>query len=407
MKDIKIIKGEYGEAKIFASIIDDVTIRQVTDLMNEEFIKDSKVRIMPDCHAGIGCVIGTTMTITDKIVPNLVGVDIGCGVLTINLGKKVVNLPKLDQFIHRNIPHGFNVGDHIHPEGEKIVQSLRCLPYLTDVNRLSRAIGSLGGGNHFIEIAKDSNHNNYLVIHSGSRNLGHQVATYYQKVAEKRMAGLGNLEQEIKEEIQKLKEEGRSREIDRRIKEIKLNHNHFKRNDFAYLTGQDFKDYLHDMDLCQKYATLNRMEIAKMILDHLNMKLKDLSFFETVHNYINMDDMILRKGAISARKDEIVIIPINMKDGSIIARGKGNPDYNYSAPHGAGRILSRNEAQRTFNLDEFQDSMDGIYTTTAVRKTLDEAPNAYKPIEDIIKHIKDTVEIIDIIRPIYNFKSTQ
>jgi len=407
MKNVKIIKGKYGEAKIFASIIDDITINQVNNLMSEEFVKDSKVRIMPDCHAGIGCVIGTTMTITDKVVPNLVGVDIGCGMLTINLGKKPFSLKDLDEYIHRNIPSGFDVGIDIHPEGKKLVEKLKCFPHLEDYSHLYRSVGSLGGGNHFIEIDRSSSGDNYLVIHTGSRNLGHQVATYYQRRAEIRLAGLDNMEEDIKNVIREYKQQGMQRELDRKIKEIKANYKHVKRNDFAYLEGNDLKDYLHDMDISQKFASLNRREIAKIILNHLNYKREDLDHFETIHNYINMDDMILRKGAISAKLNERVIIPINMRDGCILAVGKGNPDYNYSAPHGAGRILSRNNAFKKISLDDFLYEMDGIYTTTAVRRTLDEAPQAYKSIENIINDIKDSVEIIEVIKPIYNFKATR
>jgi len=349
---------------------------------------------MPDCHAGAGCTIGTTMEISDKITPNLVGVDIGCGMLTVELKEKEIDLPKLDAVVNEYIPNGFNI--HEKQQADFDFSRLICRKHL-DIERAKLSIGSLGGGNHFIEVGKNSSGNLFLVIHSGSRNIGAQVANYYQKIA---ISNLSDNSKEREELIAKLKAEGREKEIAKAIKKLKkpsIN------KDLAYLTGDDFRNYLHDMKIMQEYAVLNRRTMANIIL--LKANLTEKSSFETIHNYIDFKRMILRKGAISAENDEILLIPINMRDGSIIARGKGNADWNYSAPHGAGRLMGRSQAHKDLDLDTFKEQMKGVYSTSVMAETLDEAPNAYKSITEILETITDTVDVIDVIEPIYNFKA--
>ena len=362
------LKGKYNSAKVFTNNIEAEAKAQIIELCDQEFVAGSKIRIMPDVHSGAGCVIGTTMTISDKVVPNLVGVDIGCGMYTVKLGRIDLDLEKLDRVINREIPAGFKIRKTKHRYAADInLAKLKCRKHV-DLDRGYHSLGTLGGGNHFIEVNKDSNDCLYLVVHSGSRHLGLQVAEYYQKLA-----------------YQKLKH--------------KVN----VPRDLAYLEGQDFDDYLHDMDLMQKYAVLNRQAIADVILEA--MELKGLDAFTTIHNYIDLKHMILRKGSISAQKGEQILIPINMRDGSILAEGKGNPEWNYSAPHGAGRIMSRTQARKVLSLSEFKEEMSGIYSTSIGRSTLDEAPMAYKPIDEILENIGDTASIIDILKPIYNFKA--
>ena len=401
---METIKGKYNIANIYATIIDDVTKEQIKTLLNQKFTKDSNIAIMPDCHAGKGCVIGTTMTIKDTIVPNLVGVDIGCGMLTINLGNIDINLPELDNFIHNNIPCGLNVYDH-EVESNIDITKLICYEQLNNKKRLHSSIGTLGGGNHFIEIDIDDEGNKYLVIHSGSRNLGLQVCEHYQNTAIKNE--ILDFYNDLKKDIETMKMNGFNLEIE---SYVKMKTNEFNKKhitSLAALKNKDYDDYLFDMDICQKFASENRLAIAKKILQFLNIDLNNLNYFETVHNYINMNDMILRKGAISAYEGEIVLIPINMKDGSIIGKGKSNKDYNYSAPHGAGRILSRSKAFKELSLDDFKKVMEGIYSTTINQETLDESPFVYKNIDDILINIKDTVDVIKIIKPIYNFKAAE
>lgn len=390
------LKGKFNTAKVYTDNIDSETIGQVIELCNQEFAKDSIIRIMPDTHAGKGCVIGTTMTIKDKVVPNLVGVDIGCGMFTVKLAEETIDFEKLDKVIREHIPCGFNTREHKHSFNKYInLDNLKCFEYI-DKTRAKLSIGTLGGGNHFIEINKDKNNDLYLVIHSGSRNLGNQVAKHYQNLAIKDHS----VDKKIKEElIAKLKKERREKDIEKEIR--KLPTKTFNK-DLAYLEGENFLNYIHDMQITQTYAKLNREAIAQVILE--KMKLESVETFTTVHNYIS-EDMILRKGSISAKEGEKVLIPINMRDGSIVAIGKGNPDWNYSAPHGAGRILSRGKAKETLSLDEFKEEMKEVWTTSVGQRTLDESPMAYKPIEEIIENINDAVEVIEIIRPLYNFKA--
>jgi len=339
------------------------------------------------------------MTIDDKIVPNLVGVDIGCGMETIKLKNKNIELSKLDKVIHEFIPSGFDIRKKEHPYVRNInLDELLCKKHV-DINRAKLSIGTLGGGNHFIEVNKDSEGNLYLVVHSGSRHLGKQVAEYYQELGYKEL--VKNTEV-IKEIIAKLKAEGREKEIEKEIKKIKPPN---ISKQLAYVQGKSYEDYLADMKLVQKFAVLNRKAIVDEIVRRMNFKIEEQ--FTTIHNYIDLDSMILRKGAISARKGERVLIPINMRDGSLICIGKGNKDWNYSAPHGAGRLMSRAKAKEVITLKEFKESMKGIYSTTVNKSTIDECPMAYKPMEEIIENIQDTVEIVDIIKPIYNFKAAE
>ncbi len=404
---MKILQGKFNKANIYASIIDEETEKQIKTLLDQEFIKDLHVAIMPDCHAGKGCVIGTTMTIKDKIVPNLVGVDIGCGMLCVCLGKEEIDLKNLDNFIHENIPVGMKV-NQVKTNFNVPLTKLKCYNELKNSSYLDKSIGSLGGGNHFIEIDVSKNGTYYLIIHSGSRNLGKQVAEIYQNKAIKYHENKIFNKTKRNKIIRELKEQNRQKEIQQVLKDFK----NAKINlpipeELCYLEGEEFENYMSDIKICQEFAMENRKEIAKRIINYLNKNLNDLDSFETIHNYINMKDKILRKGAISAYENEVVLIPINMKEGCIIAKGKSNQEYNYSAPHGAGRIMSRSQALKEININDFVDSMKGIYSSTISKKTLDESPFAYKPLESIINNIKDTVDIIEIIKPIYNFKSEE
>lgn len=402
------IYGKYTNAIVYADILDEETKTQIKVLLDQEFMKDIKVRIMADCHKGTGCVIGTTLEIKDKIVPNLVGVDIGCGMLTINLGKIDIDFRGLDSFIHNNIPSGMNVNLNITKSNVKL-EELKCIKDIKRIAYIKKSLGSLGEGNHFIEIDINSLGEYYLVIHSGSRNLGVQVASIYQNKAtlyheNKVFNKKKEIERVINEYKQLRKEKEIQKEIDR-IKQTKVELSMPK--ELCYLEGSDFDDYMFDMELCQKFASENRYEIARRITNYLGLDIEKLKKFETIHNYINMDDKILRKGAISAYSGSLVLIPLNMRDGCVIAKGKSNPLYNYSAPHGAGRVMSRAEAFRVLNVDDFKKSMEGIYSTTVDRQTLDESPFVYKPAESILNNIKETVEVIEIVKPVYNFKSKE
>ncbi len=391
---IQII-GRYNTAKVFTDNLEDKAAGQILELCNQEFVKDSHIRIMPDTHAGAGCTIGTTMTIKDKIVPNLVGVDIGCGMFVSILGKTEINFKRLDEVIRSCVPSGFDVRVNPHEYNAFLdIYNLNCKEQV-DLKRASLSIGTLGGGNHFIEMNKDEDDNLYLVVHSGSRHLGKQIAEYYQNRATKEIVKKSN-----DEIIVELKSQGREQDIQKEIEKER-----FKINDsLAYAQGQTFEDYIHDMRIAQTFAEFNRKAIAEVIVCKMGFEVKDS--FTTIHNYIDMNEMILRKGAISAKEGERVIIPVNMRDGSIIATGKGNDDWNQSAPHGAGRLMSRKQARLNLSLEDFKQSMDGIFTTSVSVDTLDEAPFAYKPMNEIIENIKDTVEINSIIKPIYNFKAS-
>lgn len=392
--------------KIFTKNIEQEAIKQIDLLLEQETFKDCKVRIMPDVHAGKGCVIGFTADLGNKVIPNIVGVDIGCGMLCVELGKVELDLEKIDKVINEYVPAGRNIREQKLIEFEKI-NDLYCLRELKETKKFNRAIGTLGGGNHFIEIDVDDEGNKYLVIHTGSRNLGNQVANYYQDLAIQLCSGKEEMFKRKEEIIKTYKEQGRKQEIQKALKELEKEYKNNKPelpNELCYLEGKYREMYLHDMKICQEYASLNRSYIAREILKNIGLQIYQ-KHFETIHNYINFEDNIVRKGAIRANKGERVIIPINMRDGSIIAVGKGNEDWNCSAPHGAGRIMSRSKARSVVDLEEFKNSMKDVYSTSVVEETIDEAPMVYKPMKEIIDNIKDTVEIERIIKPIYNFKA--
>lgn len=396
-----------SDLKIFTENIEPEALNQIYTLVKQPAFKDCKVRIMPDVHAGAGCVIGFTADLGDKVIPNIVGVDIGCGMLCIQLSINDIDMKKLDDVIRKYVPNGREVHDGRKVKFDKL-QDLYCYRNLKDTKRIERSIGTLGGGNHFIEVDSDDDGNKYLVIHSGSRNLGKQVADYYQNMAIEIMQGKDILLEKQEKLIEDYKKAGRKKEIQAAIKGL---HHKFNPNplgipkELCYLTGKYRDEYLHDMKICQEYAIENRSTMAEIILDKMN--LASVFSFETVHNYIEHDTNMVRKGAVSAKDGQLLLIPINMKDGCIIARGKGNDDWNQSAPHGAGRIMSRSKAKETVNFDEYKKSMEGIFTTSVQIGTIDEAPMVYKPMDEIVKNIQDTVEIVKIIKPIYNFKACE
>jgi len=398
--------------KIFTDNIEPEALNQVYTLVKQPAFADCKVRIMPDVHAGAGCVIGFTADLGEKVIPNIVGVDIGCGMLTVELGKIDIDLATLDQIIRTNVPSGRNVHES-RPFAFEELRELRCYRELKDTKRLERSLGTLGGGNHFIEVDTDKHGMKYLIIHTGSRNLGKQVAEYYQNLAVEIMQGKDELYAKQEQLIAEYKAQGRRKEIQKAIKEL---HRKFNPNplnipkDLCYLTGKYREDYLHDMKICQQFASANRYEIANAIVSDLfgaDIAYWDLPMFETIHNYIEFGTNMVRKGAISAKKGEPLLIPINMRDGCILGIGKGNEDWNCSAPHGAGRIMSRSKAKEVVSLEEFENSMEGIFTTSVGQSTIDEAPMVYKPMEEIVANIADTVEICKIIKPIYNFKASE
>ena len=399
------------DLKIFTYNIEEEAISQINLLLEQEPFKNCKVRIMPDVHAGKGCVIGFTADLGNKLIPNIVGVDIGCGMLCVELGKIDISLEKFDNIVNEYVPAGRNIREHKLLDFDKI-NELYCLRELKETKKFNRAIGTLGGGNHFIELDEDDEGNKYLVIHTGSRNLGNQVANYYQNLAIELCSGKEEMFEKKEEIIKTYKKQGRKSEIEKALKELEKEYKNNKPNlpkELCYLEGKYRKMYLHDMRICQQYASINRKTIANEILKHIygEPSQRNISFmcFQTIHNYIDFEDNIVRKGAIRANKGERVIIPINMRDGSIIAIGKGNDDWNNSAPHGAGRIMSRNKARELLKMEEFKETMKNVYSTSVVEETIDEAPFAYKPMQEIIENIQDTVEIEKIIKPIYNFKA--
>lgn len=395
MKTIRTDSGK--EVKIFAETFEYEAYDQVKRLANYEAYQNSIIRIMPDSHAGKGCTVGTTMTITDKVTPNLVGVDIGCGMLTIELKDKYIDCEKLDGVIRTKIPNGFNV--HQQQKATFDFEKLICAKKV-DLERALLSIGSLGGGNHFIEVDySERNNKYYLVIHSGSRKLGGDVCKYYQDLA---FQGANEMKKIREDLITRLKAEGRMKDIESEIKRLKKP---IADKELAHLSGDNFKSYLNDMEIVQRFAMLNRKTMAAIIIKEMGFQ--EESRFETIHNYIDFKRMILRKGAVSAELGEKLLIPINMRDGSLICIGKGNEDWNYSAPHGAGRLMSRSKAKEMLSMDEFVNSMNGIFTTSVSTATIDEAPQAYKSIEEIRSAITDTVDIIDAIKPIYNFKASE
>ncbi len=397
------IKGRVNTAICYAKVIEDEAIEQIRRMCDYEFTEGSQIRIMPDVHAGKGCTIGTTMTIAGKAVPNIVGVDIGCGMYTVNLGKDEIDLQRVDEAAHY-IPSGKNTWEGRQEAFD--LQSLICYRELKDSKRLERSLGTLGGGNHFIEIDRAADGTQYLVIHSGSRNLGKQVAEIYQRLAVELHSGKEEYFKQKEEIIRTYKEQGRRKEIQAALKAIEWTAKEKTiPDDLCYLYGSYLDDYLHDVEICQRFARRNREKMAEILMERTGLAGTD--GFHTIHNYIDTEEMILRKGAIAAHKGEKVLIPINMRDGSVLAIGKGNPDWNYSAPHGAGRLMSRSAARERLNMEEYQKTMAGIYTTSINEATLDEAPMAYKSLEDIIDVIRESVDIIDIMKPIYNFKASE
>lgn len=417
---MKTIEGY--DIKIFTDNVEDKAIEQLRTLLSIDVFSGSKIRIMPDVHAGAGCVIGFTGNLGDKVIPNIVGVDIGCGMRVVPfVSDQEIDYHGFNEFIMANVPSGRNVRDgqdcqldagymDIYSRAKELVKSLKCYRYLKDSKRLYKSIGTLGGGNHFIEIDRDVNGVYYLVIHTGSRDLGRQVAQIYQKLAVKNQSGWDELMEVQQSMIEEYKAAGRRSELQEAVRQL---HNSFRMRktsvpeELCWLAGVSREDYLHDMRICQQWAVLNRQLIADILIDYLKdagcIPLAD-EMFESVHNYISDSNMI-RKGAISAEKGELCIIPLNMRDGSLVCMGKGNNDWNCSAPHGAGRMMSRAEAFRILSMDDFRTSMDGIYSETVNEQTIDEAPMVYKPKDEIIANISETVDIINIIKPVYNFKA--
>ncbi len=395
------IKGKYNEAKIFTDVVDSASIAQVQELCNQEFTTGSRIRLMPDIHAGAGCTIGTTMTIRDKVVPNLVGVDIGCGMETARIRESRIELQKLDKLIYQKIPSGFAIREKAHKYlNEMDLSELYCANHI-DIPRAEKSIGTLGGGNHFIEVDQDNEGNLYVVVHSGSRHLGVEVAKYYQEEGYKVLNHTDDAS--LEQLVAQMKAEGREKEIQKEIKRVKnLKQTNIPRP-LAYVSGALFEQYIHDMKIVQHFAMRNRQAMMDEIVK--GMKLHVEEQFTTIHNYIDTEQMILRKGAVSAKAGEQILIPINMRDGSLICIGKGNEDWNHSAPHGAGRLMSRGEAKQSFTVSEFRKQMSEVYTTSVNKATLDECPMAYKNMQDIVDNIGPTAEVVKIIRPIYNFKA--
>ena len=395
------IEGKINTAICYTNIIEEEAIAQIRRMCDYEFTEGSRIRIMPDVHAGKGCTIGTTMTVVDKAVPNIVGVDIGCGMYTVSLGKAAVDFEKLDAAAHY-IPSGMNVWEGRQERFD--LQELRCYRNLRDAKYLERSLGTLGGGNHFIEIDEAAEGTKYLVIHSGSRNLGKQVAELYQRLAIDLSKGKEAFFKQRDEIIRTYKEQGRRKEIQAALEQITWEQREAAMpEDLCFLYGDYLADYLHDVEICQRFARRNREKMAEILLERTGIAGGEA--FHTIHNYIDTEEMILRKGAIAAHAGEKVLIPINMRDGSVLAVGKGNAEWNYSAPHGAGRIMSRSAAKEKLSLEEYRETMKGVYTTSVNESTLDEAPMAYKSLEDIIDVIRDSVDVIDVMKPVYNFKA--
>ena len=399
-----------SDLKIFTDSIEPEALNQIYTLIKQPAFADCKVRIMPDVHAGKGCVIGFTADLGDKVIPDIVGVDIGCGMLCCEIGKIDIDYAKLDSVIREHIPAGRAVRD------EEInfpqLEDLHCKDQLRNIEWLKCSLGTLGGGNHFCEVDEDSDGMKYLVIHTGSRNLGKQVAEIYQQMAIDDMQGMNKLAEESKKLIAEYKAAGRQKDIQRGLTELKRKWQPDKLNipkELCYLTGEHREMYLHDMKICQEFARVNRRAIQDIIFYYMGWTFSRsfMERFQTIHNYIDHDTNIVRKGAISAKAGEKVLIPINMRDGCIIGIGKGNEDWNCSAPHGAGRIMSRSKAKENVSLEEYQESMKGIYTTSVNQSTIDESPMAYKSMDEILEHIKDTVAIVKIIKPVYNFKASE
>ena len=395
------VTGKYNRAKIFTDVVDEASIAQVIGLCSQEFAAGSRIRLMPDIHAGAGCTVGTTMTITDKVVPNLVGVDIGCGMETCRVREDHLELQKLDKLIYERIPSGFSIRAKAHPLLSQIDLGELCCAGHVDLLRAEKSLGTLGGGNHFIEVDRDDAGQLYLIVHSGSRHLGLEVAKYYQEEGYKVLNRTDDAT--LERLVAEMKAAGRQKEIQKELKRLKNQKQTSIPRPMAYVSGPLFQQYIHDMKLVQRFAALNRQAMMDEICR--GMKLHVEEQFTTIHNYIDTDAMILRKGAVSAKAGEQLLIPINMRDGSLLCQGKGNEDWNFSAPHGAGRLMSRSQAKQSFTVSEFKKQMDGVYTTSVSRATLDECPMAYKGMADILENIGPTADVLKIIRPIYNFKA--
>lgn len=397
------IKGKFNTAICYTPELEPTAAGQIKAVCDQEAFRDSRIRIMPDVHAGMGCTIGTTMTITDKVVPGMVGVDIGCGMETVRLAEREIDFAALDALIRREIPCGQNVRREEHPFNAEIdLYRLRCAPYVS-VERAKRSIGTLGGGNHFIEVDRAENGELYLVVHSGSRHLGKQVCEYYQDQG--RFAMWGGARHQIDELIAEYRAAGRWKEIQSAVNVLRREHPISIPKNLAYVEGKLFEDYIHDMRITQRFAMLNRKAMTEVILR--GMGLTKLEEFTTIHNYIDTEKMILRKGSVSAEAGEKLLIPINMRDGGLICIGRGNEEWNCSAPHGAGRLMSRKQAFAELSMDEYAAEMAGIWSSCVVRDTLDESPMAYKPIDEIVAEIGPTAEIVERIRPVYNFKAAE
>ena len=394
------LKGKFNTAKVFTDVVDQASITQVIELCNQDFTVGSRIRLMPDIHAGAGCTVGTTMTIKDKVVPNLVGVDIGCGMETVKISEEHLDLQKLDELIYAKIPSGFSIRDEAHQYMNDIdLTELYCYKRINAL-RAEKSLGTLGGGNHFIEVDVDDEGRYYLVVHSGSRHLGLEVANHYQEEAYHQCNNGGGAD--VKTIIDQLKADGRHEEIQKTMNALKSN-KHTTTKSLCYLSGDLFNYYIHDMKIIQRFAMLNRKAMVDEIVKGMGLRVEES--FTTIHNYIDTETMILRKGAVSAKDGECLLIPINMRDGSLICVGKGNKEWNFSAPHGAGRLMSRSKAKQSFTVSDFKDQMKEVYTTSVGKDTLDECPMAYKDMKDIVNNIGPTAEIIKVIRPVYNFKA--
>jgi len=397
------VEGKYNTAICYTNELESASYEQIKTICDYEEFADCKIRIMPDVHAGMGCTIGTTLTIADKIVPGMVGVDIGCGMETVKIAEKEIDYATLDELIRREIPSGFEIRKTYHTLNNEIDLAKLKIASKVKLERARRSIGTLGGGNHFIEVGKAESGDLYIIVHSGSRHLGNEVANYYQDEAYRTLCG--NSKAHIDKAIAALKAEGRDKEVTSTIDTLKQQTNHSYPKTLSYVSGTLFDDYIHDMKLTQHFATLNRKAMTEIILQ--GMGLTETQRFTTIHNYIDTDTMILRKGAVSAKAGELLLVPINMRDGSLICVGRGNDDWNQSAPHGAGRLMSRTAAFKKLSLDEFRAQMSDIFTTSVSYKTLDEAPMAYKSMSEIVDQITPTADIAEIIRPVYNFKASE
>ena len=406
---MQLVEGKHNTAKVFTDVVDEKSLQQIKTLCDQEFTSGARIRLMPDVHAGAGCTIGTTMTIKDKIVPNLVGVDIGCGMETLMIHKDSEAAQKfdpaqLDMIIRKNIPCGFDIRKFEHQYVAEVEWDN--IKGIYNKHRAQLSLGTLGGGNHFIEADKDEEGNLYIVVHSGSRHAGLEIAEYYQEMAWRQLNG--KTKADLDAMISQLKAEGRETEIEAKRVEMNAQIKTQIPKDLAYVSGYLFDDYINDMRIMQHFAMLNRKAMINTISIGRHLKKKEIvDQFTTIQNYIYTENMILRKGAVSAQKGEKLLIPINMRDGSLICLGKGNEDWNCSAPHGAGRVMSRMKAKKELSMEEFKAEMSGIYSTTVTKETLDEAPMAYKTMDDIVANIGPTADILNVIKPIYNFKAAE